>query len=63
MHESLLKEIWISSNNFFREKNSNNYQTFFSIEKTGESKINSYIDITKDFLFNYKPENSKLANI
>jgi len=63
MHESLLKEIWISSNDFFREKNSKNYEMFYSIEKTGESKINSYIDITKDFLCNYNPENSKLTDI
>jgi hypothetical protein len=63
MHESLLKEIWINSNNFFKERNPRNYNMFYSIEKTGESKVSSYIDVTKDFLSSYNPENSKLANI
>jgi len=63
MHESLLKEIWINSNSFFKEKASHLYNIFYNIEKIGESKINNYNDLFKDFLANHNPNNSKLANI
>ncbi|NJD02378.1 MAG: hypothetical protein FIA99_07250 [Ruminiclostridium sp.] len=64
MHESLLKEIRTSSNNFFKEKGPDNLcDIFYNIEKVNESKINSYKDLTNDFLLNYDPDHSKLASL
>lgn len=63
MHESLLKGIWTNSNNFFKEKSQDFLcNNFFSIEKPCKSRINSYYDLIADFLANYSPENSELAN-
>ena len=64
MHESLLKEIWTSSNNFFKEKGPSYLcDIFFNIEKTGESMIDSYNDLANDFLINYNPNHSDLASL
>lgn len=61
--EDLISDIWIKSNNFFREENSIFYNKLLSIKKISEPKITSYNDLVEDFINNYNINDSNLIQI
>ncbi|MCG8540896.1 MAG: hypothetical protein MJA82_13295 [Clostridia bacterium] len=66
LKEDLVLDIWNKSNEIYKnykEKNNDFYKKIFSIEKTGKSHINNYIDLVEDFINNYDLSYSRLSHI
>ena len=61
--DDILLDIWNKTNTSYREENSPFYNTLYSIEKTGEPCINNYKELLDDFLNNFDPNCSKLAEV
>lgn len=61
--EDLISDIWLKSNNLFKEENSGIYNKLFSIEKISEPQIISYNGLIEDFINNYNINDSNLIQL
>lgn len=59
--EYMFTNIWLESNEIYKENNKSIYNTIFRIEKIDEAKILSFYDVIEEFILNFKTSHNIFA--